>query len=142
MTTHRDPISVLNREEAWKLLQGRTLGRLAVSVTGQPDIFPVNFHADDTSIVFRTAPGSKLLDVTINAAVAFETDGYNTDEAWSVVVKGTARVLEKQSEIFAAEALGLRSWIPTVKPVFVRIIPTDVTGRRFEFGPEPEPDSY
>lgn len=142
MATDRDPISVLNRDEAWKLLARRSVGRLAVSVTGQPDIFPVNFHADETSIVFRTAPGSKLLDVTINMAVAFETDGYDTDEAWSVVVKGTARVLEKQAEIFAAEALGLRSWIPTVKPIFVRIVPTEVTGRRFQFGPEPESDPY
>ena len=88
MATDRDPISVLNRDEAWKLLARRSVGRLAVSVSGQPDIFPVNFHADETSIVFRTAPGSKLLDVTINMAVAFETDGYDTDEAWSVVVKG------------------------------------------------------
>ena len=142
MATDRDPITVLDRDEAWKLLKGQSLGRLAVSVAGQPDIFPVNFRADDSSIVFRTAPGSKLLEVTINATVAFETDGYDTDEAWSVVVKGAASVLEKQAEIFAAEAIGLRSWIPTVKPVFVRIVPTDVTGRRFEFGPEPEPDPY
>ena len=142
MATDRDPISVLDREDAWKLLKGQTVGRLAVSVAGRPDIFPVNFHADDTSLVFRTAPGSKLLEVTINATVAFEIDGYDTDEAWSVVVKGTASVLEKQAEILAAEALDLRSWIPTVKPVFVRIVPTEVSGRRFQFGQEPEPDPY
>jgi uncharacterized protein len=142
MATDRDPISELDRDEAWKLLRGQAVGRLAVSVAGQSDIFPVNFHADDTSIVFRTAPGSKLLEVTINATVAFETDYYDTDEAWSVVVKGTAHVLEKQAEIFAAEAIGLRSWIPTVKSVFVRIVPTEVSGRRFQFGPEPEPDPY
>ena len=122
-------------------MKGQTLGRLAVSVTGQPDIFPVNFHADDTSIVFRTAPGTKLLEVTINARVAFEADGYDIDEAWSVVIKGTASVLEKQAEIFAAEELGLRSWVPTLKPVFVRIVPSEVSGRRFQFGP-PEPDLY
>ena len=142
MAADADPITELDRDEAWKLLKGQTVGRLAVSVAGQPDIFPVNFHANDTSIVFRTAPGSKLLEVTINAAVAFETDAYDTDEAWSVVVKGTARVLEKQAEIFAAEAIGLRSWIPTLKTVFVRIVPTEVTGRRFQFGPEPEVDPY
>lgn len=142
MVTDGDPISVLDRDEAWQLLKGQYVGRLAVSVAGQPDVFPVNFHADDTSIVFRTAPGSKLLEVTINATVAFETDGYDADEAWSVVVKGTAHVLEKQAEIFAAEAIGLRSWIPTIKPVFVRIAPTEVTGRRFQFGPEPETEPY
>jgi uncharacterized protein len=142
MVTDKGPINVLDRDEAWKLLKGQTLGRLAVSVAGQPDIFPVNFHADDASIVFRTAPGSKLLKVTINATVAFETDAYDTDEGWGVVVQGTANVLEKQAEIFAAESLGLRSWIPTVKPAFVRIVPTEVSGRRFQFGPEPESNSY
>jgi nitroimidazol reductase NimA-like FMN-containing flavoprotein (pyridoxamine 5'-phosphate oxidase superfamily) len=142
MATDRDPITELDRDEAWKLLKGQAVGRLAVSVAGQPDVFPVNFHANDTSIVFRTAPGSKLLEVTINATVAFETDSYNTDEAWSVVVKGRAHVLDKQAEIFAAEAIGLRSWVPTIKTVFVRIVPTEVTGRRFEFGPEPDLDPY
>jgi nitroimidazol reductase NimA-like FMN-containing flavoprotein (pyridoxamine 5'-phosphate oxidase superfamily) len=142
MATDSDPITELDRDEAWKLLKGQAVGRLAVSVAGQPDVFPVNFHANDTSIVFRTAPGSKLLEVTINATVAFETDSYNTDEAWSVVVKGRAHVLDKQAEIFAAEAIGLRSWVPTIKTVFVRIVPTEVTGRRFEFGPEPDLDPY
>ena len=33
----------LDRDEAWKLLKGQTVGRLAVSVAGQPDVFPVNF---------------------------------------------------------------------------------------------------
>lgn len=142
MTTDTDAIRVLDRDEAWQLLKGSVFGRLAVSVAGQPDVFPVNFRADDTSIIFRSAPGSKLLAVTINATVAFEADSYDTDEAWSVVVKGTASVLDRQDEIFAAENFGLRSWIPTVKPVFVRIVPTEVVGRRFQFGPEPEPDPY
>ena len=137
-----EPITVLDRDQAWTFLQSRTMGRLAVSVSGRPDIFPVNYHADSSSIVFRTAPGSKLLEVTINAAVAFETDHYDSDEAWSVVVKGTASVLDKQAEIFAAEALPLHSWVPTLKPVFVRIRPMEVSGRRFRFGPEPDTESY
>ena len=59
-----------------------------------------------------------------------------------MVVKGRAHVLDKQAEIFAAEAIGLRSWVPTIKTVFVRIAPNEVTGRRFQFGPEPELDLY
>ncbi|GAB3043880.1 pyridoxamine 5'-phosphate oxidase family protein [Parafrigoribacterium mesophilum] len=137
-----DPITVLDRDGAWKFLQTGTMGRLAVSVGGRPGIFPVNYHADDTSVLFRTAPGSKLLEVTINATVAFETDRYDTDEGWSVVVTGTASVLDKQAEIFAAEALPLHSWVPTLKPVFVRITPIEVSGRQFRFGPEPDPESY
>lgn len=135
-----DAVTVLNRNDSWELLQRRTMGRLAVSVAGQPDIFPINYYADATSIVFRTAPGSKLLEVTINGAVALETDLYDRHEAWSVVVKGVATVLEGEAEIIAAEALPLWSWVATVKPIFVRIMPTEVSGRRFLFGPEPELD--
>lgn len=140
MFTDENPITVLGRSESWELLRRRTVGRIAASVAGQPDIFPINYYADDSSILFRTAPGTKLLEVTINGFLAFETDLYDPYEAWSVVVKGVATVLEKQADVYAAEALPLRSWLPTLKPVFVRILPTEVTGRRFRFGTEPELD--
>ncbi|MBG6237848.1 nitroimidazol reductase NimA-like FMN-containing flavoprotein (pyridoxamine 5'-phosphate oxidase superfamily) [Mycetocola sp. CAN_C7] len=142
MSSDDGPITVLTKDEAWEFLRKRTMGRLAVSVAGHPDIFPINYYADDDSIVFRTAPGSKLLEVTINSSVALETDAYGPNEAWSVVVKGTAAVIEKQDDIYAAEVLPLRSWVPTVKPIFVRVTPTEVNGRHFDLGPEPEPDPY
>jgi uncharacterized protein len=137
-----ESIIQLTKEEAWNFLRQRTMGRLAVSVVGQPDIFPINYCADDNSVIFRTAPGSKLLELTINGSVALETDSYSESEAWSVVVKGTAAVIEKQADIYAAEALPLRSWVPTVKPVFVRVTPSEITGRHFLLGPEPEQDTF
>lgn len=140
MSNADGPISKLSEEEAWDFLRKRTMGRLAVSVAGHPDIFPINYFADDKFIVFRTAPGSKLLEVTINASVAIEVDSYSATEAWSVVVKGDAVVLEKQADIYAAEALPLRSWVPTLKPVFVRVTPAQISGRHFDLGPEPEAD--
>jgi uncharacterized protein len=54
------------------------------------------------------------------------------------VAKGTARALDRQSEVDQAETLPLNSWIPTLKSVYVRITPQSFTGRRFERGPEPE----
>lgn len=140
MSNADGPISMLSQEEAWDFLRKRTMGRLAVSIAGHPDIFPINYFADDNSIVFRTAPGSKLLEVTINASVAIEVDSYSAKEAWSVVVKGDAAVLEKQAEIYEAEALPLRSWVPTIKPIFVRVTPSEINGRHFDLGPEPEAD--
>ena len=38
------------------------------------------------------------------------------------------------------EALPLRPWVPTVKTNFVRITAAEITGRRFEFGPDPLPE--
>jgi nitroimidazol reductase NimA-like FMN-containing flavoprotein (pyridoxamine 5'-phosphate oxidase superfamily) len=133
-----DQVEILSSEECWQLLRSSSLGRLAVSVGGEPDIYPVNYVASDGNLIFRTAQGTKLLELTVNKRVAFETDGVGRDEAWSVVVKGTARALEKQSEIDAADELPLRPLIPTLKYIFVEITPTQVTGRRFPLGPEPE----
>ncbi|HYI32358.1 MAG TPA: pyridoxamine 5'-phosphate oxidase family protein [Glaciibacter sp.] len=133
-----DPVENLGDEDCWQLLRSSSLGRLAVSVGGEPDIYPVNFVASDERLLFRTAEGTKLLELTVNHRVAFETDGVGRDEAWSVVVKGTARALEKRSEIDAADQLPLRPLIPTLKYVYVEITPTRVTGRRFPLGPEPE----
>jgi nitroimidazol reductase NimA-like FMN-containing flavoprotein (pyridoxamine 5'-phosphate oxidase superfamily) len=142
MVGEDNPITVLDRETSWALLRGERFGRLAVSVADHPDIFPVNFYADEDGILIRTAQGTKLLEVTINGAVAFEVDHHDEHGAWSVVLTGTARVLERADEIDAADELPLRTWIPTLKLVYVRITPTSVEGRRFRFGPEPTLDLY
>ena len=132
------PVQHLNEDDCWDLLISSSFGRLALSVSGEPDIYPVNFVASDKRLVFRTAEGTKLLELTVNNRVAFETDGVGRDEAWSVVVRGEARVLEKQAEIEAADQLPLRPVIPTLKYIYVEITPKMVTGRRFQLGPEPD----
>ena len=128
----------LSEEECWNLLSRHELGRLAVTVDGKPDIFPVNYVTDGPRVLFRTAPGSKLAELSANPDVAFEVDEYDDTSAASVVLKGAAKRLELQSEIDAADALPLTSWIPTLKYRWVRISPTSITGRRFERGPEPD----
>jgi len=134
------PVELLSTEESLILLESEQLGRLALSVHNLPEIFPVNYIVTDGKIVFRTAEGTKLLALTINAQVAFEVDSFTKGEAWSVVVKGTARAIESQQEIWEANKLPLTPWIPTLKYVFVEISLTEVTGRRFDIGPEPDRD--
>jgi nitroimidazol reductase NimA-like FMN-containing flavoprotein (pyridoxamine 5'-phosphate oxidase superfamily) len=133
-----NPVEILDDEQCWELLLSSSLGRLALSVGGHPEIYPVNFVAVDRRLVIRTAEGTKLLELTVNSNVAFEADGVGRDEAWSVVVKGTARILEKRSEIDAADELPLRPLIPTLKYIYVEITPQSVSGRRFLLGPEPK----
>ena len=127
----------LDAAGCWQLLRRTSLGRIAVSAAGTVDIFPINYAVDGETIVFRTAPGTKLLELAINDRVAFEIDGHDDLMAWSIVIKGIAERMERQSEMDAAEGLGLTPWIPTLKYRWVRIRPTDVTGRRFALGPEP-----
>ncbi|MEY1676237.1 pyridoxamine 5'-phosphate oxidase family protein [Gordonia sp. ABKF26] len=133
-----ESVRVLTPDEAWKLLGAAEFGRLALSVDGQPDIFPVNFHAIDGRILLRSGEGTKLSELAVNSRVAFETDGHTDADGWSVVAKGTARILVSFNEIEAADQLPLRPWIATMKYHYVEITVDSITARRFEFGPEPE----
>ena len=133
MNTHVTPdTEVLSTNECWALLRDSVVGRLAVTVVGSPDIFPVNPIVDHGSIVFRTSAGTKLA-ATKGKDVAFEVDGYDTEtaRAWSVVVKGRAHEILEVEEILRALRLPLYPWQPGRKPRFVRIEPASITGRRF-----------
>lgn len=136
--TEESAITVLDDEANWRLLAATPMGRLATTAAGEIDIVPVNFVVDRGTIVFRTAPGTKLVELTVSSAVALEIDGYSDTEAWSVVLKGTAARIDSQPEIDAADRLPLAPWIPTLKYTYVRVTPTSVSGRRFRRGVEPE----
>ncbi|MDF2050163.1 MULTISPECIES: pyridoxamine 5'-phosphate oxidase family protein [unclassified Arthrobacter] len=140
MFEHADgnPVLELDDEQSWRLLEGTQHGRLVVSVAGEPDIFPVNYVTSGRKVYLRTAPGNKLAQLTINATVLFETDGITSDEAWSVVLRGKARVLSNSAELAAVEELGLKSWVPTLKDFYVEIEPLSVSGRHFQLGEQPE----
>ncbi len=126
-------MDVLTDEQCWDLLGTNQIGRLAVVVAGRPDIFPVNYVVHEGEIYFRTAEGSKLASVMAHREVAFEIDGYDgaTNEAWSVVLSGMARVLNHDAEVEAAESLPLFPWNLAPKHRFVAIEPTEMSGRKF-----------
>lgn len=136
--TEEGPVEVLDAEECWRRLAQAPMGRLAVAVRGSIDIFPVNFVVSDGALYFRTAPGDKLLELSVNPDVAFEVDGFDENSAWSVVVKGVAERLETQTEIDEADQLPLVPWVPTLKYRWVRINPTALSGRSFLRQAEPE----
>src|SRR4029077_7703551 len=132
------PISILSETECWNLLGSVALGRLVTNVDGQPEIFPVNFVVHHRTVLFRTAEGTKLVSAAINKQVLFEADDHGVTEGWSVIVKGTARILHTDEEIDEAERAQLLPWTATVKQHYVRIHPLSITGRRFTFGSEPD----
>ncbi len=132
-TTDRLGMTVLATNESLELLRSSVVGRLAVSISDQPDIFPINYVVDHGCIVFRTAEGTKLAGAVLGRGVAFEVDGYDqaNGEAWSVVVKGPAVEFEQTHDLFDAVELPLFPWQAAPKPRFVRIEPVDISGRRF-----------
>ena len=128
-----DGIENLSTSECWELFRSTDVGRLAVVVDGQPELFPINYVVDHGSIVFRTARGTKLDGALGGSNVAFETDGYHpaSNVAWSVVVKGPAERLASIEDVLASSLLPLFPWQAGEKNNFLRIVPDQVTGRRF-----------
>jgi nitroimidazol reductase NimA-like FMN-containing flavoprotein (pyridoxamine 5'-phosphate oxidase superfamily) len=138
MAIEQGPISVLGDQEAWNLLSSVALGRLVTSFGGQLEIFPVNFVTQKGTVLFRTAEGTKLFTTVMNEKVLFEADDHTADEGWSVILRGTARMLTGAEEIRDADQAGLMPWVPTEKLRFVRITPSEISARHFRFGPEPQ----
>lgn len=136
-----DGVTVLPESECWNLLAGVTLGRLVTSVGGQPEIFPVNYAVQRRSVLFRTAEGTKLVSTAINHDVLFEVDDHDVAEGWSVIVRGTARSLHTAEEIEDADRAQVLPWTTSEKSHYVRVIPRQVTGRRFRFGGQLQQDS-
>jgi nitroimidazol reductase NimA-like FMN-containing flavoprotein (pyridoxamine 5'-phosphate oxidase superfamily) len=126
------PVTELSDERSWGLLERVSFGRLGLSLDGRPEIFPIDYHVDGRSIVFRTAAGTKLRDLTSNPEVALEVDERNDHGAWSVVLKGLASVVDDADEIAAADRFELPNWVPVREYVYVRITPTSVMDRSFE----------
>ncbi len=143
MTYIAQGTDVLTNEECWDLLARTSVGRLAIDIAGKPDIYPINYVVDGNSLLFRTGAGTKLAASALLHHVAFEIDGYEPQRrtAWSVVVKGRAEQVERMDEVFAAEDLPLFPWAAHPKPNFVRITPTEVTGRRFHILDDVTPDA-
>lgn len=122
-------------DDCWARLRRAPLGRLALSAGSDIDIFPVTFHVDGQSLYFRTSPGLKLGELSVNPRVVLEIDGFDDETAWSVVAKGVARHLTAPAELDVAGELRLNTWLPTPTPDTVRIDVESVSGVTFARGP-------
>ena len=125
-------LEVLPRRECLELLSLVGIGRIGVLVDSAPEIYPVNFVVDEDSIVFRTDSGSKLRGLERSPSVCFEADGINFHDqtGWSVLVKGRAEEVRGPEAMRRAAELPLPFWTAGEKSHWIRIRPTDISGRR------------
>lgn len=139
-TFDRSGLEVLSEEECWRFLESHHIGRLAVSIAGQPEVFPVNYVVDDRTIVFLTAEGTKLAAALLGRAVAMEIDAADPmfHTGWSVVVRARAEEITALDDLMEAERLPLQPWGPGDKRRYVRLVPTAVTGRRIIGASQPD----
>ena len=127
---NHDTGTELPLDECWELLRAHAMGRLAFHLADEVHITPINYVVDKDTLLFRTAEGSKLLGVVMNADVAFEIDGENGHVVWSVVVRGTAKLLD-EAAAHRADDLPLRPWVGSYKYNVVEVTPSAISGRRF-----------
>lgn len=126
-------IEELTTEQCWELLEKHAIGRLAYHLSGEVHIVPINYVVSERqSLIFRTAPGNKLLGLHMDCDVAFEIDETSEADGASVVARGYAEQVPMSQDIIA-EDLGLKPWVPTEKFNVIRIQVTELTGRRFRF---------
>jgi nitroimidazol reductase NimA-like FMN-containing flavoprotein (pyridoxamine 5'-phosphate oxidase superfamily) len=141
----RDGFEHVDELTCWALLASTPVGRVGVVVDGAAEIYPVNHVVDRhpngaLTVVFRTDPGTKLAGLAGTPGVCFEVDGVDPDHhsGWSVLVKGQARQVRELAdpdERDRVEHLTVGTWDPGPKRHWIRIEPTEVTGRRI--GPLP-----
>lgn len=131
-TDPRSGATILEVNACWLLLRSAEVGRLALWVADHPEIFPINYVVDHGTIVFRTAEGTKFTATALCPSVAFEIDGYEPEigEAWSVVAKGRVEEIN-MFELLDNTELPLFPWHAGSKHRFMRIVPEEISGRRF-----------
>lgn len=124
------PVVELTAEDCWELLAEEEFGRLAFRILDELYLVPINYALDGRSIVFRSAPGTKLFAAELEPDAAFEIDWCGETAAWSVVVRGGLRRLGEDEQA-RAEGLAVPSWVPTLKYEYLELTPQQVSGRRF-----------
>ena len=130
-------LELLSEEEARRLLAYGEIGRIGVTISALPAIFPVNYRYIGDAILFRTAPGSKLSAAARGAIVAFEVDEYNAASrgGWSVLAVGPAEVVHDDDPIVGDLDDGPDPYAGGERKALVRITPTFISGRRIVHSP-------
>ena len=124
-------LEILSTAQCETLLRTQKVGRVGVC-TGRAGVFPVLYGLLDGDVVFRTAPGEKLIAAALQREVVFEIDSFDVGArtGWSVNVLGIAEEIDQPDELARAEALGLDPWAGEIRDRYVRIRAVEVSGRR------------
>ena len=123
---HVEPLS---QEECLALLASVSIGRIGTTIDALPVVLPITFALHNGIIMFRTMPGTKLHDATLNAVVALQADHYNDDDpfGWSVLVQGMTQEVTDPHLLAAVRLLPLGAWAPHGR--YNALEPAIVSGR-------------
>jgi transcriptional regulator with XRE-family HTH domain len=120
--------------ECRRLIAPGGVGRIAFGTATGPVVLPVNFAVLAGTIVIRTAEGTAI-EGHADELVALEVD--HLDEAlrqgWSVLVRGQGHRVRHPAELRRLrEDVVVWPWPGGDREAYVRIQPSQITGRRIE----------
>jgi nitroimidazol reductase NimA-like FMN-containing flavoprotein (pyridoxamine 5'-phosphate oxidase superfamily) len=127
----------LDENECLKLIGTGGIGRIAYVGRFGPVVLPVNYKLRGGAIVFRTAENAPLDEdlrtgiANADYKVAFEIDDIDAaaQQGWSVLTQGPAHHVHGP-ELNVARSAPVETWAPGERELFVRIVPSRITGRR------------
>ena len=123
-------LTELTVQECLDLLAAGTVGRVVYCDDRGPLAVPVNYVVQDQTILFRTAHGSLGEHLRESTVCAFEIDQIDggLESGWSVLARGSAAVVRHPSVV--GHLRWPVPWVGGVRPLLIRITPTELTGRR------------
>src|SRR4051794_32519268 len=107
--------------DCWQLLETADIARIAWNGPRGVAMVPVNYTIADGALWFRTSPYAAHAREAGDQWVAVEVDDLDpvTRSGWSVVLRGTAELVE--GEAFPDHVLDLRIWPQGNRNLFIRI---------------------
>ncbi len=126
----------LSKQECWERLGTHGIGRLGLSADSGPLVLPVNYLVDAHTLVYRTDPDGAAA-VAAGERLALETDHLDErmSNGWSVLVTGTAdRITDPDAVRALMERPGAQPWAGGARELWIRIVPSEVSGRRIRVG--------
>jgi nitroimidazol reductase NimA-like FMN-containing flavoprotein (pyridoxamine 5'-phosphate oxidase superfamily) len=130
--TDRRGLRVLDLDDCLTRMGAGTVGRVAFAADGDLTILPVTYLVDGIGVSFLTTWGSKLQVAADRGRMAFEVDETDTENrtGWSVLLQGTAAIVDDPSRVRALDARLGEPWVPTSnRGHWVHLRPDSVSGR-------------
>ncbi|MHB1445634.1 MAG: pyridoxamine 5'-phosphate oxidase family protein [Acidimicrobiales bacterium] len=134
-----DGLELLSEEQCLELLGSAGVGRIGVSISALPVIFPVNYCLRQGAIFFRTAEGTKLDAAADRTIIAFEVDEVDPVEhsGWSVLVIGRSGPASESEGRDGTGPLPVAAWVPGQRHHLVKISIDMISGCRSRHQVEP-----
>jgi nitroimidazol reductase NimA-like FMN-containing flavoprotein (pyridoxamine 5'-phosphate oxidase superfamily) len=129
---HATIFEMLDEDECLALLSREPVGRLGLTAGALPVVLPVNFTLDDRTIVFASAPGSKLDAAQAGVVACMEVDGYDvwSHGGWSVLATGRLTEITDTERLMQARQLPLSPWAVRDADHYIELKIELLSGRR------------